>query len=160
VKTLIQSLVISVVTTALVTGVAGVAQAQPGHHHHHHHPWHPPVVVYHPRPPIVYNVIPSNPAPLADIQLVNPGENRVTLTYRLNGVVRSLPAGCSVQINRMSVIRFDRGAGAGWARYSLTDGVYKFQPSQAGYWTLVRASETTADSVADADLPANPVAAQ
>jgi hypothetical protein len=175
-KTLAKRLVSVLVAVALVTFVAGVAQAQPGHGHHPgpgHHPGHPggyhpgyhpvpwyrPVVVVRPAPYIVEPAL--NPAPLASIQLLNPAANGVTLSYKLNGgVVRSLPAGCSVEIHRVSVIRFDRGAGAGFASYSLTDGAYKFQATASGCWDLVRVSEADASSVADADLPANPVASR
>jgi hypothetical protein len=166
-KTLAKTLVSVLVAVALVTFVASVAQAAPKHPGHHpgHHPgpypmpWPRPVVVVPSTPYYVESAV--NPAPLASIQLVNPAENRVTLSYRLNGgIVRSLPAGASVQINRVSIIRFDRGGGAGFARYTLTDGAYRFQATGSGYWGLVRVSETDVDSVADADLPTNPVASK
>jgi hypothetical protein len=96
----------------------------------------------------------SNQAPVADIQLVNPVKNQVTLKYTLNGgAVQLLQAGYSVQIHQVSVVEFDRGGGAGRARYSLTDGTYKFQPTN-GYWDLFHES-TVAE--ATADIAANPL---
>lgn len=78
-----------------------------------------------------------NPAPIISIQLVNPMENRVSLNYRLDdGVLQSLPPGGSITISQVTVISFDRGAGAARARYRLTDGMYKFVVS-GGLWELV-----------------------
>lgn len=119
----------------------------PGNHPKHPHHW-PPHHPHHPRPIITYRPIivesapqyyedAANPVPAADIQLVNPAENRWPLNYRLDdGEVQSLSAGYSVNITRVTVITFDRGGGAGWARYQLTDGIYKFVAS-GGAWDLV-----------------------
>jgi len=67
-----------------------------------------------------------------------------------------LPAGSSVDICQESVIEFDRGGAAGWARYGLTCGTYKFIPA-SGCWTLVQ--ETVASVVAEPTTAANPVPA-
>ena len=82
----------------------------------------------------------------------------VALRYILNGgPVQVLPAGCSVAIHRESVVDFDRGRAAGWARYGLTGSVYKFVPAN-GVWTLV---QDMAGGVADNSIAAaaNPVPA-
>jgi hypothetical protein len=90
--------------------------------------------------------------------VVNPAENRATLKYTLNGgTVQSLQAGYSVQINQASVIEFDRGGGMGRTRYSLTDGTYKFKPTNGGYWGLFQESATNSEAEATADLAANPL---
>ncbi len=176
-KTLNQKLVIVLLLAAMVSLTASVALAQPGHHHHPGggwipgyptpwwlrpgpNPWRP---IPYPRPIIVNPVSPvyttyyesdaTNPVPVANIQLANPRENRVTLRFTLNsGEVQSLAAGYNVQINQVSVIEFDRGNGAGRARYNLTDGAYKFVAS-GGMWDLVRQG---ADASPIANLAANP----
>jgi hypothetical protein len=108
----------------------------------------------------VYVLDASNPAPVAFIRLVNPTENMVTLKYRLNdGVLRSLPAGYSIAIHQQAVVSFDRGGAAGWARYSMTDGTYKFVPVD-GLWSMVHdtAGEVPTTQIAEAD--SNPVPAK
>jgi hypothetical protein len=131
-KTLAQKLVTGLLTIAITACIFSAAQAAPPppwphpwphpgpgpgpHPGPHPGPWLPPVVIYHPRPYIVNRISPvyyeddSNPTPTADIRVVNPAENRVSLKYTLNGgAVRLLQAGYSVQINQASVIEFDRG---------------------------------------------------
>ena len=183
-KTLAQKLVIVSLATALLTCVVNATQAAPwipgyptpwwlhGQHPGPQHlphpgphpgPWLPPVVIYHPRPYIVNRISPvyceddSNPTPTADIRVVNPAENRVSLKYTLNGgAVRLLQAGYSVQINQASVIEFDRGGGMGRKRFSLTDGTYVFKPTNGGYWGLF--PETATNEVAGTlgDVASNP----
>jgi hypothetical protein len=172
-KTLSQKVLIGLLLIGLTTLVASAAQAGPPPQQKwipgYPTPWwlnrRPPpprpMPPFYPGPVyVVENSDVSNPAPAADIQLLNPAENRVTLKYSLDGgLARSLPAGTSVRINRAVVISFDRGGGAGRARFSLTDGVYKFAPA-SGTWTLVRQTvqdDATAE-VADADT--NPVPAK
>jgi hypothetical protein len=100
----------------------------------------------------------SNSTPAADIRVVNPAENRATLKYTLNGgAVRLLQAGYSVQINQASVIEFDRGGGAGRTRYSLTDGTYKFKPTNGGYWGLFPESATSDGAGTLGNVAANPL---
>jgi hypothetical protein len=172
-KTLSQKLLAGLLVIGLTTLVASAAQAgpppqkkwipgypTPGGMNHHHHPPKPHPVIYPGPVYVVDNSDDSNPVPVADIQLLNPAENRVTLKYSLDGgQVRSLPAGTSVRINRAVVVSFDRGGGAGRARFSLTDGVYKFAPA-SGTWTLVRQTveNDAAAEVADADT--NPAPAK
>jgi hypothetical protein len=143
-------------------GPKGPPMGHPGHHpghHHHHHPYGPYPVV---GPVIVEEVTTyaesddANPAPTADIQLVNPAENRVTLRFRLDdGELQSLPAGRSINIDRAVVITFDQGGNSGRARYSLTDGAYKFAAT-GRTWDLFRVSaQAAAPQYADAD--ANPM---
>jgi hypothetical protein len=160
-----RKLSLGLASLVLTVGTAGVSSAQPfpwPHHHHHYLPYRP-VVVTPVVSPVVYRptvVVPANPvisAPAA-IQLVNPLQNQVALTYRLNsGIVQVLPAGGSVSIYRESVIEFDRGGAAGLARYGLTSGAYKFVPVN-GHWTLVQ--EATSSIAVAAPITANPVAPQ
>lgn len=113
-----------------------------------------PVVI--PSTPI-YQPNTTNPVPVADIRLVNPAENSVTLKYQLDdGQVRSLPAGYSVAINQVVVISFDRGGSAGRTRYTLSDGTYAFVAA-GGAWDLVLRSSTDASMNGYADVAANPV---
>ncbi len=150
---LARKIVFGVLATTLVIGTAHVAMAkpwpkpQPWPHH-----FHGPAVFINP-----VAVYPVNPVP-AEIQLINPATNQVALRYMLNGgPVQLLPAGASVAIHRESIVGFDRGGAAGWGRYDLTGGVYKFVPAN-GVWTLVR---DTTESVADSTIiaAANPVPA-
>jgi hypothetical protein len=130
----------------------------PGHDPKHHpwpkpwkHPHHPPVV-YQPiieeSSPTYYEADATNPVPAASIQLVNPTENQWTLNFRLDGgEVQSLSAGYSMPINRVTIITFDRGGGAGQARYQLTDGAYKFVVFN-GQWDLVHQAATSPQEAA------------
>lgn len=69
----------------------------------------------------------TNPVPVADIRLVNPAENLVTLKYRIDdGQVRPLPTDYAVKISQAAVVSFDRGGSTGQARCSLRDGTYTF----------------------------------
>ena len=182
-KAIAQKLLIGLLAIAVTTLVASLAQAQPPHPWPHPgphpgpfpgphpwhpvpyiHPWAPPVVIYHPRPYIVERVCTpycedvSNPAPAADIRLVNPAENRVTLKYTLNGGdVQSIEAGSSVQINQPAVIAYDRGANLGRTRLSLTDGTYTFKPTNGGYWRLFRETEISNANPVVGDLATNPL---
>jgi hypothetical protein len=123
------------------------------------------VVIYRPRPYVVQSIgvasyeSASNPIPVvaADIQLINPASNRVTLTYTLdNGGGQTLAAGYSAQINQLAVIEFDRGGGIGRARYSLTDGAYKFVASN-GSWDLVRQTAQSVQTAQVATTATNPI---
>ncbi|MGA2031593.1 MAG: hypothetical protein ABSG68_05015 [Thermoguttaceae bacterium] len=159
--------VFAVLATTLVIGTARVATAHP-------YPWphyyHGPAVVINPvgvtyagpayystyAAPAYYSASPVNPAPAAEIRLINPATNQVALKYILNGgAVRLLPAGYSVAIYQESVVEFDRGGGAGWGRFGLAGGVYKFVPAN-GAWTLVRETAESVDGNTIATA-ANPV---
>ena len=155
---LARKMVFGLLATTLVIGTAHVALAKPWPKPQ---PWphyyHGPTVVINPVG-VYYPVNPVILAPAAEIRLVNPATNQVALKYILNGgPVQLLPAGCSVAIHRESVVGFDRGGAAGWGRYGLTCGVYKFVPAN-GVWTLVR---DTDESVADNTIAgaANPAPA-
>jgi len=134
-----------------------------------HHPWphHWPHRVHYPTTIVSPVIVPStptyvepeatNPVPLADIRLVNPMENQVTLSYRLDdGEIQSLPAGTTVTINQAVVISFDRGGNAAQARYSLTDGTYTFIAS-GGLWDLVRQPTDYGTSGSPPAADTNPV---
>jgi len=87
-------------------------------------------------------ILPSNPLPsiaagATGIQIVNPAQTGVPLTYRLNGTQYTLRAGevQNLQLDRAWVIEFDRGGQFGTARYNLTPGAYTFSPTAQG-WEL------------------------
>jgi hypothetical protein len=162
-KTLTPKMLTGVVALGLASWSVSetLAAGPPGYPHYHHHPGY--VVVNSYVAPTTYAAYytadASNPAPGASIRLVNPAANRVALRYVLDGgSVQSLPAGYQVEINRVSVIEFDRGGSAGRARYTLWDGTYKFLPT-SGVWDLYRqAVETAAPQLSYAasnPLPAN-----
>ena len=152
---LARKMVFGLLAATLVIGTAHVAMAKPWPKPWPHY-YHGPAVVINPVG-VYYPVNPVNPVP-AEIRLVNPATNQVALKYILNGgPVQLLPAGSSVAIFRQSIVEFDRGGAAGWGRYGLTGGVYKFIPAN-GVWTLV---QETAESVAENPTvaAANPVPA-
>jgi hypothetical protein len=140
---LTRKLAFGLITTTITAATVGVGQAKPIIYPYIYHP---PVVyvggmVKYPMSYVALSnpapIVLSNPAPAADIRLVNPAENGITMKYRLNdGSVRILPPGSVVQIRQQVVIVFDRGNG-GLARYSLASGVYKFV-AEDGMWNLVR----------------------
>lgn len=80
-----------------------------------------------------------NPPPSGapPIQIVNPMENRVALSFTLNGTQTTLQPGETrdLQNDRQWVIQFDRGAQFGTASYSLDSGVYTFAGTSNG-WEL------------------------
>ncbi|MGA2066160.1 MAG: hypothetical protein ABSG86_14390 [Thermoguttaceae bacterium] len=115
------------------------------------HPAYHPHPVYHHHPPVVHGRVgvvvlggvdttamdATDATPDAQVRLVNPAENRVTLRYTLDGgPVQSLAAGDSVDIAPQSVLEFGRGGSAGRARVTLTDGQYRFARGN-GSWRLV-----------------------
>jgi hypothetical protein len=165
-KSFTRVLLIGLLTTTMLTYGASIILAAPPPHPHpgpHHGPHHGPNMWPFYQPVIVrgvttyYGLDATNPLPLADIRLVNPQENRVTLRFRLNnGALQSLPAGYSIEINRTAIITFDRGGAAGQARYSLTDGTYKFVAS-GGMWDLVRQSIQDAGIALTTNEDVNPL---
>lgn len=85
---------------------------------------------------------PSNPLPptaagAAGIQIVNPAQTGVPLTYTLNGTQYTIRPGetQNLQLDRSWTIEFDRGGQFGAARYDLAPGVYAFSPTARG-WEL------------------------
>jgi len=86
-----------------------------------------------------------NPLPAAaNIQVVNPPENRVALSFTLNGQTITLQPGQTrdLQSDRSWIIEFDRGGQFGLARYSLEPGVYVFTPTDKG-WELYHQTPPT-----------------
>jgi len=164
-KTLTVVLVASVVILAGVqAGFGGPPHPYPHPHYYPHYDhWHytaglyvrPTVVLSYPVTTTAYYAPDvSNPAPLADIRLVNPAKNRVALRFRLDrGETQTLPAGAAIAIPQAAVISFDRGGAAGWANYRLTDGLYRFAANN-GAWGLVHGTSPAAGLVAHASNPA------
>ena len=105
------------------------------------------------------STIASNPTPRAEIILLNPRENSATLNYKLGPASYSLAAGFTQKVHQSCVIEFDRGGGAGSARYRLTDGTYRFKPVN-GAWELVKSSAVTPEVDETLGLAANPVPAE
>jgi hypothetical protein len=144
------------------------------HHGMHHHGRHRP-----PRPPVVYDIplvssnsaarvtpigsapsaVASNPLPTAEITLRNPNENGVTLKFSLSGVSYSLPPGYTQKIHQVCVIKFDRGGSAGTARYTLSEGTYKFQAAR-GAWDLFKDKADVARAEETSGLTSNAAPAQ
>jgi hypothetical protein len=100
--------------------------------------------------------VPSNPAPLAKITLVNPSQNGVTLAYELDGVSYSLAPGYQQEVRRVCVIEFDCGGSAGLARYTLSNGTYTFTPAN-GAWDLFHSSTDTPGAAQNAGPASDPV---
>ncbi len=98
----------------------------------------------------------SNPAPRADITLINPKTNGATLRYTLSGVSYSLKPGYTQQVHQQCVITFDRGGSSGVVSYTLSEGTYRFQPSE-GAWELFQTDSTDESTSADSALASNPV---
>ena len=156
-------------TTFIACGAAAMAAPGGGHggphggyghygpYYGYRHYYHGPIVYRGVRPVIVAGVYPAPvyTAPALSVRLRNPAENRVTLSYILDGgPVQRLAAGQSVDLAADTVLEFDRGGNAGSASFTLTDGSYKFTPG-AGFWRLVRDPDPIAvSSVTEAANPA------
>ena len=156
-------------TTFIACGAVASAHPAGGHggphaayahyapYYGYHHYYHGPIVYGGVRPVVVAGVYPAPvySAPALSVRLRNPAENRVTLSYILNGgPVQRLAAGDSVYVAADSLLEFDRGGNAGWASLTLSDGSYKFAPG-AGFWRLASDSDPIAvSSVAEAANPA------
>jgi hypothetical protein len=71
------------------------------------------------------------------IEISNPATSGATLSYVLNGVTYSIPAGYSqnLTLDRSWVISFSRGGNFGPARYGLEPGLYTFSSTDHG-WEL------------------------
>jgi hypothetical protein len=129
------------------------------YYNHYPHLYHHPIVVgprfvpYAVAAPVYVAPDASNPAPTADIRLINPAKNGVTLRFRLDGgAVQTLPAGTSMALTQASVLSFNRGGDAGWGRYELTDGTYRFA-SANGAWDLIHDEGPSGELVSDGSNP-------
>ena len=65
--------------------------------------------------------------------------NGSVVYYTLDNTEYSIEAGERQFLDRVYVVRFDRGNG-GIGEYRLTDGVYQFCRDNDGLWDLVRAA--------------------
>jgi hypothetical protein len=90
-----------------------------------------------PNPPV-----PSGAAPAV---VTNPATNSATLNFQVDGAAYSLAPGETrdFDVSVPHVVQFDRGGGAGMARYSLTSGTYTFTPTAQGWELYHRAHEPT-----------------
>ena len=78
----------------------------------------------------------------------------MALRFRLDGgQIQTLPAGAAIAVPQAAVISFDRGGAAGWARYQLIDGLYRFAANNWA-WGLVHGTSPAAGLVAHASNPA------
>ena len=113
----------------------------------------PRVVPYAVATPVYVAPDASNPAPTADIRLLNPAKNGVTLRFRLDGgAVQTLPAGTSIVLTQPSVLSSSRGEAAGWASHQLTDGTYRFT-SANGAWDLTHDEGPSGELASDGSNP-------
>jgi hypothetical protein len=94
------------------------------------------------------------------VSITYPGKTGPALQYLLNGTEHTIrPGGAATFVNdRRWIIQFDRGADNGTARYTLSDGIFKFKSTDHG-WELVRAAN---DAQPDEEVaqPANPQPAE
>jgi hypothetical protein len=105
-----------------------------------------------------YNpVVTPNPLPPADITLVNPQSNGVTLTYILGNESYSLAPGYQQKVHQVCEIGFSRGGTNGTARYTISNGTYTFTAVN-GTWDLLATSAGNAN--AQSALASNPVPIQ
>ena len=99
--------------------------------------------VYNSAPVISSTVVPNNP-PMrtggGDVIIENSAENASTVNYSLNGNNYTIQPGQTQRIanDRQWVVEFDRGEGQGTARYTLSEGRFRFKPTEQG-WELMRA---------------------
>ena len=125
--------------------------------YHYHHGYYPGIYYRGVRPVVVAGVYPAAvyTAPVLSVRLRNPAENRVTLSYILDGgPVQRLAAGQSVDLAADTVLEFDRGGNAGSAAFTLSDGSYRFTPGAGfGGW-CADPDPTAVASVAEAVNPA------
>jgi hypothetical protein len=94
------------------------------------------------------------------IEISNPATSGATLSYVLNDVTYSIPAGYSqnLTLDRSWVISFSRGGNFGPARYGLEPGLYTFTNTDHG-WELYH-GEVAQPNVAQMPsntLPTNPM---
>jgi hypothetical protein len=130
------------------------------------HSWHPHPVPHWPTPrpmvevrtpvyPAVYQspvttyaAAPSNPAPaIIPVAVLNPADTGATLCFTIGGTRYDLPPGLrqDFQLAGTRTIQFDRGGSFGTASYSLSEGLYTFKATDAG-WDLERLPYQPADS--------------
>jgi hypothetical protein len=124
------------------------------HPSHHHHGWNPYPIPYRPvvvvRTPVypvvsesavtTYAVTPSNPVPASiSVAVLNPTETGATLGFTIGGEQYNLSPGLrqDFQLAGPQAIQFDRGGSFGTASYPLSEGLYKFKATEAG-WDLER----------------------
>lgn len=112
-------------------------------------------------PVVTNNVTPNSPAIRSgsggDVIIENSTDNAAALNYSLNGNNYTIQPGQTQRIanDRQWIVEFDRGSNQGSARYSLSEGKFKFKSTEQG-WELVRtATQTTAvpHSTAKPPLP-------
>jgi hypothetical protein len=72
----------------------------------------------------------------AVIQIHNPKANGVTMAYLIDGRRSEIAPGYSQELERESVIAFDRGRSKGEVKYTLRDGDYEFYYTDDGSWDL------------------------
>lgn len=95
--------------------------------------------------PILASPLPDANFSGGPIKITNPAANGVTLTYSLDGIVYTIPAGYSQDLleDRAWVIQFSRGENLEQAQYGLQSGRYTFTSTDNG-WELYRSELPTA----------------
>jgi len=86
--------------------------------------------------------VPANPLPgtgvgTARVTVVNPPESTSALSFSLAGQVYTLEPSSRKEFraSQGSIVEFDRGGAFGRARYTVSDGIYTFTPTDRG-WEL------------------------
>ena len=144
-----------------ITGLIGALQGQnnnpyPQHDPNHNHHPHPGGQV-HPGPQGQWNPgngyppgnsLPGNPlpSPAWKITIMNPEANQSSVRFVMGGETAELKPGyfVSVEVTQKTLIEFDRGGSFGSARYSLKDGMYRFDVDSSKGWELFKVKQDTA----------------
>jgi hypothetical protein len=77
--------------------------------------------------------------PPRSVSIENPLEHRLSVSFLLNGAIKTLAPGERLVVTAAAVlVRFDRGGAFGTATLDLTSGRYRFTLSSADGWALER----------------------
>jgi len=108
--------------------------------------------------PMISNNAVTNSSTLGrggEVVIENSSGNASPLNYSLNGTVYTMESGQTQRLvnDRQWIVEFDRGDGMGAARYSLSQGRFKFKSTERG-WELMRSADQAATrSTAKPPLP-------
>ena len=89
------------------------------------------------------NSLPSyGPSSSPRAKIINPADSGGNVHYTVNGQSFTIRPGEAQDLARAQswLVQFDRGTGSGDVRYRLTDGVYRFKPTDSG-WELYHTDE-------------------
>jgi hypothetical protein len=100
----------------------------------------------------VLPAVPANVRPLMTVVLLNPAANASAVNFLLGADPQTLDSGreFQAQMPAGAVLEFSPGPGLGVSQYTLEEGVYEFQLTEAG-WELHRKTfQVTLDNSANA----------